>query len=323
MSVGPEHKDILRVQDIILDESHPRYRECGGPDSIGTILYTHIDEPTPENLSQCDTAKPLHTSIAIYPIAGEIVYRMYAPASNYNMTGKLISYYLAPHSILRDPNNNSLPNALDHDDKFYQGQYFKENETIRPLRPFEGDLIIEGRFGNSIRFGSTTDITKHNKFNRWSTGGKIGDPITIIRNGQFRNPDKPPYEGIVETLKADHSSIYLCSNQQMWGFTPASLHNDSYGDKEAEENTKEPSHSRDSFPENLEEDVSLNTPNPLPAQELQNSNGLQNIQNTNIAQYDISETENQAISINDNVVLPTNYIIPANLSSTFLNEQIG
>ena len=47
--------------------------------------------------------------------------------------------------------------------------------------------MIEGRFGNSIRFGST--ISGSHQMNNWSmeTTQSIGNPITIIRNGQTEN----------------------------------------------------------------------------------------------------------------------------------------
>ena len=38
--------EAVRVQDIILDQNHPRYF---GEDSIGTILWTFLDEYPPVN----------------------------------------------------------------------------------------------------------------------------------------------------------------------------------------------------------------------------------------------------------------------------------
>ena len=51
-----------------------------------------------------------------------------------------------------------------------------------------GDSLLEGRYGQSLRFGSTarsnfnfpTEIQ-----NNWSDSGKNGDPITILKNGQI------------------------------------------------------------------------------------------------------------------------------------------
>jgi hypothetical protein len=63
------------------------------------------------------------------------------------------------------------------------GEYFKENLSIQPLLPFEGDTIVEGRFGNSIRLGATAKEAKEKT--AYSTKGETGDPITIIRNGQY------------------------------------------------------------------------------------------------------------------------------------------
>ena len=45
--------------------------------------------------------------------------------------------------------------TIDNDRKPGQvGNYFKQNFDARKLLPREGDFILEGRFGNSIRFGS-------------------------------------------------------------------------------------------------------------------------------------------------------------------------
>jgi hypothetical protein len=40
-------------------------------------------------------------------------------------------------------------------------------------------MIFEGRFGNSIRFGSSNPRGKNN----WSENSSEGEPITIISNG--------------------------------------------------------------------------------------------------------------------------------------------
>jgi hypothetical protein len=53
---------------------------------------------------------------------------------------------------------------------------FVEKGNIHPLLPFEGDIIYEGRWGNSLRFGSTTK-TSGSYQNNWSSFGEKGDPI--------------------------------------------------------------------------------------------------------------------------------------------------
>ena len=96
------------------------------------------------------------------------------------------------------------------------GKTFQEKATIRNLFPNEGDIIIEGRFGNSIRFGSTAKQSEENKNveSPWSTEGQNGNPITIIRNGQSQ-VDLPftNWYPIYEDIQNDDSSIYMTSGQ--------------------------------------------------------------------------------------------------------------
>ena len=79
--------------------------------------------------------------------------------------------------------------------------------------------MFEGRYGQSIRFGST--ISGSHQPNNWSNEGERGNPITIIRNGQTEDPTKASFEHILEDVNEDNSSIYLCSNQQITNFQKA------------------------------------------------------------------------------------------------------
>ena len=96
------------------------------------------------------------------------------------------------------------------------GNTFEEKANIRNLFPNEGDVIVEGRFGNSIRFGSTAKQSEENKNveSPWSTEGREGNPITIIRNGQSQ-VDLPfsNWFPIYEDIQNDDSSIYMTSGQ--------------------------------------------------------------------------------------------------------------
>ena len=101
------------------------------------------------------------------------------------------------------------------------GQYF-EDKDIKRLLPYEGDYLLEGRHGHSIRFGSTTPYNPDEKGplpNHWSIdsvgdeNSQIGDPITIIRNGQPDKIESQTWIPITEDINSDKSSIYLTTNQ--------------------------------------------------------------------------------------------------------------
>jgi hypothetical protein len=89
--------------------------------------------------------------------------------------------------------------------------------------PYMGDSLLEGRHGQSLRFGSTAK-SKSDIKNNWSVAGNNGDPITILRNGQ---PTKVSNEGwipIVENISQDLTSIYLTSYQKI----PFSIANENF-----------------------------------------------------------------------------------------------
>ena len=99
---------------------------------------------------------------------------------------------------------------------------FVEKTNIHPLLPFAGDNIYEGRWGNSIRFGSTVpknsisgSSNTDDYQNNWSFVGQNGDPITILRNGQPKDSSDAGWLPIVENIKEDLSSIYMTSYQQI------------------------------------------------------------------------------------------------------------
>jgi hypothetical protein len=93
------------------------------------------------------------------------------------------------------------------------GGTFVERSNIHPLLAFAGDIIVEGRWGNSIRFGSTAKTDNPNFENNWSNTGENGDPITIIRNGQPIDASGEGFIPIVEDINNDLSSLYLTSTQ--------------------------------------------------------------------------------------------------------------
>jgi hypothetical protein len=75
---------------------------------------------------------------------------------------------------------------------------------------------VEGRWGNSIRLGSTSiEVPGIESQNNWSQGSTPGNPITIIRNGQGKPADNIPWIPTVENINRDPSSIYLTQGQKI------------------------------------------------------------------------------------------------------------
>jgi hypothetical protein len=231
----------VRVLSIVLDETHPRFKELGGWNALGTIEYESVSNPLPS--PQLPTAKPLDGNNKNLPLINEIVYIIALPSTNINtITSNTINYYLNPVSLWNHPHHNAYPttpNALpptqqkdyiqtetgnvrrvtDQSTEIFLGKTFKERSNIHPLLPFEGDIIYEGRWGNSIRFGSTNKRKIAgiipDALNNWSKGKSTsGDPIIIFRNGQGTQTEEG-WIPITENINNDDASIYLTSTQKI------------------------------------------------------------------------------------------------------------
>jgi hypothetical protein len=250
---------VARVRNVVLspylDDGKTLNEQYNSPNDIGKIVYDILYQNRQalkgDNANR--PAWPIFSFIKQYPVIGEIVLVILGPSADMNDSkGAQAAYYFPPYNLWNSVNHNVFPELAEYADflnRYYQkpnyqyantgslpelpkGAYFSE-KPIKTLSPFEGDTIVEGRFGQSIRFGSTS--TKKKFENNWSNTGNDGAPITIIRNGQgslIRNGKEidtrivqvdertakfadMPGQPTIENINFDHSSIYLTSGQEI------------------------------------------------------------------------------------------------------------
>jgi len=231
---SPKTKETLgRVVSIVLDATHPRFKELGEWNGLGAIEYTLVDKPTPPN-TILPIAKPSSPNLKNYPILNEIVLISNLPNTDIGQfASSRIPYYTTLVALWNHPHHNAFPQndnilppsqqkdyiqtqlgsvrtVTDQSTQIFLGKTFVERENIHPLLPFEGDVMLEGRWGNSIRLGSTVKNTP----NTWSSTGENGDPITIIRNGQGKQTDEG-WIPTIEDINNDDTSIYFTSTQKI------------------------------------------------------------------------------------------------------------
>ena len=237
---------VGRVIDIILDNKHPEYSNYGGDNSIGGIFFEIQNFNSPGSTF----AKPFYPQFSSYPLVNELVLIHKLPGDNMNRAGSNeVFYYVNMINLWNHPHHNAFPNVRQlNTSPLNQQTYnqtskgitrqitpsnppsvnlnssinpsqetFQEKSNIHPLLPFSGDIIHQGRWGNSIRFGSTNLPLEStdNPLNDWSNGGINGDPITIFRNGQPNNSSNQGWTHIIENINSDLSSLYLTSTQTL------------------------------------------------------------------------------------------------------------
>jgi hypothetical protein len=240
-----------RVTDIVLDENHPKWNIVGQWNGIGAIFYEFVNQSATGTAT--NYALPYDAQSKTYPLVNEIILLFSLPNSSMGQSTNSKSYfYLKPLGIWNHPHHDAYPNPTTYGPNQQQDykatemgavrqvtdgstdinlnspfnpsqNTFVEKVDIHPLMPFMGDSLLEGRYGQSLRFGSTAK-SKSIINNNWSNAGANGDPITILRNGQ---PTKVSPEGwipITENIRQDLSSIYLTSYQKI----PFSIANENF-----------------------------------------------------------------------------------------------
>jgi hypothetical protein len=233
------------------------YNKYQGDFALGGIIFDSVSNPTESGKEENEFeglsfALPLFPNFKQVPLINEIAYIISFPSPNLQNPefidlNNTTFYYFLTINIWNNIHHNALPDPLStttttpSEQKSYQqveagsrvkttdgvdninlGETFDEQPNIKNLQPYEGDVIFEGRWGQSIRFGST--VTGSN--NTWSSIGPNSKPITIIRNGQY-DDKKEPWIPITEDINLDSGSIYLTSNQKI-NLTPSSKNYNSY-----------------------------------------------------------------------------------------------
>jgi len=239
-----------RVTDIVLDENHPKFENVGQWNGIGAIYFEFVNQTGTG--APVTFALPYDSQIKTYPLVNEIVLLFFLPNQQQGqITANKSYFYLKPLGIWNHPHHDAYPNLLNRPQQVrdYQAtedgvvrrvtdesteidlnspinpsqNTFVEKTDIHPLMPYMGDSLLEGRHGQSLRFGSTAK-SQSEISNNWSTAGTNGDPITILRNGQPTKVSDRGWIPIVENISQDLSSIYLTSYQKI----PFSIANENF-----------------------------------------------------------------------------------------------
>jgi hypothetical protein len=230
---------IGRVTQIVLnpylDNTKTLNPDYNSAADIGKIRFDRLysSVTSTKNSNENDFAYPMFSFVKQYPLIGEIVAIFFGPSEGLNDSRdnqKL--FYMPSYALWNAVNHNVMPNIAEMSQfyssyksqpgyqgssnstpEFPKGYTFTESD-IKALTQFEGDSILEGRFGQSIRFGST--VSKFKGFNEWSDTGANGSPITIIRNGQGALTDpQDKFATTVEDINTDGASIYMTSGQRI------------------------------------------------------------------------------------------------------------
>lgn len=221
------------VVDVITDHLHPEYSSDGYNVGAAKIRILSVDVGVSNDA--LPWAFPKDSIVIEYPLIGEMVtierirgilfYSKKIPIARRVQENAALKlpYKLdarGSRSIKNFIQNRQQPTRKEH----LFGRYYKPDSRVRPIKHFEGDVILQNRLGTTIRMGSSTlDPTS-----------KGLAPNLILRAGQakdieFNNVSTDSVFGLItENLEKDPSSIWLVSDQKV-PFLPITNTIGSYG----------------------------------------------------------------------------------------------
>ncbi len=242
------------VYSVILDENHPYLKNAGdnqievkGQSSyIGAVQYRIVGQPSSDDAS-LPLAFPYDKNFKTLPVVNESVeiiqnngvsyYRRIGTDRTPNVDSKktIISELFPAEQQAVDKKKNyqtvgatgtemSNVNESGKYDKY--GEYFQEEPGIHKLKMYEGDTLIETRFGQSVRFSG------------FNNPNNIFSPTIILRNSENSESKKKeiklPSE---EDVNRDGSIIVLSANQYQLPFQPGTVDDKGSTDFETKPNT--------------------------------------------------------------------------------------
>ena len=222
--------DLAVVYSVILDENHPKIKS--GEVSIGevgSIECRLLNDITGDSLL---IARPLDSTVTILPIRNQTVF-IQKLGNGYVYTQ--ISKGLSPNtsdsensiSTLFNQNQSAAAsgnkaegysnvsstgiarsNTSDVNDFDGYGDYFTAEEGIHKLKLYEGDVLFQSRFGQSIRLSGYNN--SENKF----------FPTLTIRSGESpENRKKDDNVLVEENVNEDSNIIFLGSGEKLLEWT--------------------------------------------------------------------------------------------------------
>ena len=237
-------KKIGTVYDVILDETHPYARNNGyGSLVVGCILYRTKDNVT-TSTDKLPMAWPIDKNYKSLPVRNEEVeiyeisekefgYRRKVndtnPSSSGN-TGDLIRRRFGPvkdeQQNVKDYQETSATGITTTNfdlNRIFDGfgKYYQPQVGLHKLKLYEGDTLIESRFGQSIRFSGYNNSTN------------TLSPTLILRNGESARSRKLGNSITTEEdINRDGSVIVLSSNQYQLPFQPGTVSDNGSSDFE-------------------------------------------------------------------------------------------
>jgi len=205
--------ELAEVVDVIRSENHPDFQDNS---DIGKVKIRRLMSEFDRGEDALQYARPASDRLRSYPLEHELV-------STIDLHG--ITYYLRTFNVRNSIHQNSAPlssvSKREEDDKTQEryleasdglqrnpegteidieGDEFDVDTSVKPLQHRVGDVVYEGRFGNSIRLGRDEDQNPLIKF-------RVGQRDEL-ENTEFLKP-------FFEEMNRDPTAIWMTEDTEV------------------------------------------------------------------------------------------------------------
>ena len=225
---------FARVIDVIQDSFHPEYEEKGSSNALYGLFYRELHVPTLEDGEQ--PLKFAYCGISEFkkiPLKNEIVRVEKLPSDERTPADpmKTKMYWTAIVGVWNSPHHNAAPDTIQSGEgsTVDLGEHFVEKENVPPIQAFPGDVLMESRFGSTLRLGGA----KYD-LNEFTDDSNDGLPYVILSNGQ-----KEPEDGVtpvIEDINEDPNSLYMGTDHK-FDLTQANDKRDAFDSEPDKANT--------------------------------------------------------------------------------------
>ena len=221
--------DVAIVYSVILDENHPLIKSGESTIAdVGAIQCRLLKDIQNDRLL---IARPLDSTVTILPIRNQSVF-IQKLGNGYVYTQ--MSSGLSPGGRVGDQAISTLfkqnqsveggskskgyasvsstgiarSNSTEVTDFDGYGDYFESEEGIHKLKLYEGDVLFQSRFGQSIRLSG------------YNNSENVFSPTLILRSGESPENRKLPEDSLAEeNVNEDGNIIFLGSGEKLLEYT--------------------------------------------------------------------------------------------------------
>tara|TARA_Y100000590_G_scaffold155242_1_gene178471 strand:+ start:2502 stop:3986 length:1485 start_codon:yes stop_codon:yes gene_type:complete len=217
-----------------LDESpiddEPDYKFLGAIRFRKVFTQQHIPD------DQLMVAYPLSLNVIDFPVKGETVFiqkiydkfyytdrvNMFNNPNNAAARGASQKFNIGKNTQsdkTLDTAETGISENKESQDEVFLGEYFRPNFNVRSLVPNEGDTLIQGRFGNTLRLGSINNSpTIKLRAGQISDYEKFDEGNNLIEELEGKALNAP----LEENINLDASSMWMTTDETV-SLTPATL----------------------------------------------------------------------------------------------------